>query len=116
MKVPTLSAPAQGYAVLTGAGTIAVIVLWSFFRKQAKDAAGAISDINEGTPYAGAGVAGTLGNVTDQASGGLLSGIGEWIGGKLADVFQPYDPNAPQPETRKNAVADQFYNQGILSQ
>lgn len=114
MKFPTLSASAQGYAVLIGAGTIAVIVLFSYFRKQAKDAADALGDINEGTPYAGAGVVGTIGNVTDQASGGVLSGIGEWIGGKLADIFQPYDPNAPQPETRKRAVADQFYNQGIL--
>lgn len=43
--------------------------------------------------YQGAGVVGTVGAATDIASGGVFSRIGEWIGGKAADVFIP-DPLA----------------------
>ena len=40
----------------------------------------AIASINEDTPFEGAGVVGTLGNVTNQASGGILANIGSEIG------------------------------------
>lgn len=61
-----------------------------YFGKQAKEAvvAGvkAVGEVNKGTPYEGAGVVGTLGNVTNQVSGGFFERIGSSIGGALADL------------------------------
>ena len=48
-------------------------------RKQVADAAEAVSNINEGTPFEGFGVVGTLGNATDNLSGGFFSRIGNAI-------------------------------------
>lgn len=46
----------------------------------------AVADINQGTPFENTGVIGTLGNVTNQASGGLFARIGSAIGGAAADI------------------------------
>lgn len=43
--------------------------------------------ITRGTPYQGAGIAGTLGAATNAASGGILERTGSAIGGWLYDVF-----------------------------
>ncbi len=56
-------------------------------RKQAAAAVQAVSDVNVGTPFEGTGVVGTLGNVTDKASGGLLSDAGSAIGLFFSDLF-----------------------------
>lgn len=89
------SGPA-GYAIVLGVGGLVVWLLWN----KAKAAGQAVLNVNQGTPYAGAGVVGTLGNLTNQASGGVLSSLGEAIGGKLFDWFGPsYDPNAAAPDT-----------------
>jgi len=109
MKFPALSANAQGYAVLLGVGALVAVGLFLFAKKQVKDAAAAIANVNAGTPYEGAGVVGTLGNAADQASGGVLSSIGEAIGGWFFDVTHPAEPS-----TRKEAVADNYYDQGVL--
>lgn len=37
------------------------------------------------TAYQGAGIAGTLGAATNSVSGGALSSVGEYIGGKIFD-------------------------------
>lgn len=39
-----------------------------------------IADINKDTPFENTGIVGTLGNVTDKASGGILSKAGSAIG------------------------------------
>jgi len=61
-----------------------------YFSKQAKDAViatgKAVADVNKGTSYEGAGVVGTLGNVSNELSGGFFERIGSAIGGKLADI------------------------------
>lgn len=38
------------------------------------------------TAYQGAGVIGTIGAATNAASGGFLASLGEWLGGKAADL------------------------------
>lgn len=43
--------------------------------------------------YQNAGVVGTLAATANSVSGGSLASFGSWIGGKLADAFQPYSPN-----------------------
>ncbi len=65
----------------------AVVALTYFFRQQAADAVAAVAEINEGTPYEGAGALGTLGNVTDKASGGVLSRVGSGIGLFFSDLL-----------------------------
>lgn len=69
------------------AGIAGVIILLG---KQAtaavKAGASAVANVNKGTSYEGAGVVGTLGNATNQLSGGFLERIGSGIGGALADL------------------------------
>ncbi len=43
------------------------------------------TNFNKGTPYEGTGAVGTLGNVADQLSGGVLSATGSAIGTTLYD-------------------------------
>jgi hypothetical protein len=98
-------------AGMIGAGVLVVGALIYFFGKRAAavvtDAVDAIGKVNEGTPYEGAGVVGTLGNLTNQISGGSLQSFGEWIGGKAYELFnKPYDPNVPNtPQLRRAATA-----------
>ena len=103
------------FLILAAAGAF-IAVAW-FLKKQVKDAASAVANINEGTPYANTGVVGTVGHGFDAASGGLLSDAGSWIGGKLYDwTHDDYDPNAPTTsqgvdlQTRKQAVSDGFWS------
>lgn len=42
---------------------------------------------NPVTAYQGAGVAGTLGAAANSVSGGTLASFGDWIGGKVYDLF-----------------------------
>ncbi len=116
MKGLKLSGNAQQLAILIGAGAVAFIAITWFLRKQVTDAASAVANVNEGTPYAGTGVVGTVGHGFDTVSGGLLSDVGSWIGGKVYDwTHDEYDPNAPvtsngtQLQTRKQAVSDGFW-------
>lgn len=46
-----------------------------------------IARFNEGTEFEDTGVIGALGNVTDQASGGILSAIGSSIGEFFSGSF-----------------------------
>lgn len=115
-----LSGPA-GWALVIG---VAGVVVWLLHDKLKKDLgeaaslAGGIATGNNaltaGTAYEGTGIAGTAGAAANAASGGLFESIGSWIGGKLADITDTYDPNAPTLQTRKQAVGDNFYDQGIL--
>lgn len=63
-----------------------IFVLGYLAKKQVAATADAISRVNEGTPYEGTGVIGTLGNITNQASGGYLQRFGEYLGGLAADL------------------------------
>lgn len=116
IKVPTLNAP-EGLALLIGVGVVAFIGLTLFLKKQAAAAISGIEHVNDGTPYAGAGVVGTLGNVANQVSGGTLADLGENLGGWLYGIFgQDYNPNASTPDlqTRKQAVTDNTADTGIF--
>lgn len=92
-------AKADPVKLALGAG-IVLGVVYLLGRQLAKDAAGAvgaaadaISRVNEGTPYEGTGIVGTIGNATNQASGGVLAEIGGWIGRTIYDLTHPeYKP------------------------
>ena len=85
-----LKGPA-GWAVVIGVGGLVVWLLWN----KAKQAGQAVLNVNRGTPYAGAGVVGTLGNATNQVLGGAPQSFGEWLGGSIYDLTHAaYDPNA----------------------
>lgn len=80
-----------GWLLLIGASGLVVYLLY----RAGKRAITAVANVNQGTPYQGAGVVGTLGNLTNQASGGTLASLGSWLGGKAYDfVNGSYDPNA----------------------
>jgi len=68
-----------GVVVVGGVGLLVYKLISGGFK--------AVADINKGTPYEGAGVAGTLGNVTNQVLGGAPQTIGEAIGGGLYSIF-----------------------------
>lgn len=80
-----------GWAIAISA--VAIAIWW--LGRQAKGAvvegvkstAHAVNTINEGTAYDGFGVVGTLGHGVDAISGGTFSSAGEWLGGKLYDLF-----------------------------
>jgi hypothetical protein len=76
--------------------------------------------ITEGTPYEGGGVVGTVGAATDKASGGLLSTIGGWIGGKIADATEDKQTDTFYtvvfPDGSRHAVAaDTVSGAGVFS-
>lgn len=80
-----------GWALAIGVGGLVVYLLWNKVAAAGK----AVANVNKGTPYAGAGVVGTVGNLTNQVSGGTLASLGDWIGGSLYDLtHSAYDPNA----------------------
>lgn len=125
-----LTGPA-GWALVIGVGGLVLYILHDKLKKDVGDAAagaaGYITGDNaitqnqhdySGEPvdaYQGKGVAGTLGAAANSASGGAFASWGEALGGWLADLTMPYDPNAPRTlQTRKQAVGDQFYNRGVL--
>jgi hypothetical protein len=104
MKINT----GTGWALAIGAGGLVLYFLWDKLTAAGK----AALNVNQGTPYAGAGVVGTLGNATDQVSGGVLSTLGGWIGGSVYDlVHGSYDPNAVtadknSPPTNASTIAN----------
>lgn len=67
-------------ATIIVVGTVSVIVVGAILKQQAAQAVDAIANINEDTPFEGFGVVGTAGNLTNQASGGILANIGSEIG------------------------------------
>ncbi len=84
-----------GWALAIGVGGLVVYLLWNKVAAAGK----AALNINQGTPYAGAGAIGTLGNITNQASGGVLASLGSWIGGTAYNwTHSAYDPNASTPD------------------
>lgn len=64
-----------------------VVFVGFLLRNQAAAAVEAVANVNEGTPFEGAGVVGTLGNAANTASGGLLADIGSGIGLFFSDIF-----------------------------
>ena len=64
--------------ILIASGVI--VVLGFLARKQLGVVGAAIANPNEGTPFEDTGIVGTLGNITDQASGGIFGRIGSAIG------------------------------------
>ena len=88
---------------IAAAGAVAVVayVLKQYGKAAAEAVGGAVSGnnaITRGTPYQGAGVAGTVGAATNAASGGALQRAGESLGEWLYGVFgDKYDPNAATP-------------------
>lgn len=123
MKLPKLAANTDS-AIFLAVGAVVAIGIFLFLKKQLGEAASAAGGlvsgnnaITEGTVYAGGGVLGTVGAATNSASGGVLESIGDSLGSWWYDVVNgEYDPNAPTaPQSRKQAVGDQFYNQGVLT-
>jgi len=123
MKFPNIKGDAYGYAAL---GLVGLAIVW-FVTKQARDAAGAVGSgiatatmgtvgtifntdanagLNSGTPYAGTGPVGSLGDATNVVLGGAPQSVGEMLGGWLADTFGPqYDPNAPATPLTQAQIA-----------
>ena len=84
------------FAVIGIAG--AILLLGKQAKQAVVDTANAVKEVNKGTAYEGAGVVGTLGNVTNQASGGFFERIGSKIGGALADIADARRTKiAPEP-------------------
>lgn len=54
--------------------------------------------------YQNAGVIGTLAATANTVSGGTLNAFGNWIGGKLADVFQPSSSNGGSIPTASSSI------------
>lgn len=83
-----------------GVGLVVTLVYF-LARKTAGDAAQGVGGIitgnnaaTRGTAYEGAGVVGTVAGSIDKASGGVLSSIGESLGGWFYDVtHKDYDPS-----------------------
>lgn len=79
-----------------------------YFGRQAKQAvmAGvkAVADVNKDTAYEGAGVVGTLGNVSNQVSGGFFERVGSSIGGAIYDATHPTPPQPSGYTPRSVAV------------
>ena len=109
-------------ALAIGASII-VGVLYLVGRKaigEAVDAAAGIvsgnNALTKGTPYAGAGLPGTVGAIVNDASGGLFQSIGESLGSWIFDVTHPadYDPStglksAPKTVTDGARKTDQLW-------
>ena len=76
--------------ILIGVSAVALVVVYLVVKKTGQ----AVLNVNAGTPYAGAGAVGTLGNATNSILGGAPQSFGEWLSGKVADITMPYDPNA----------------------
>jgi hypothetical protein len=102
MNAPAVLKTKEGQWVVLGIG--AALVVYFLVRQTIKagkavvdTAGGALSGKNaltQGTPYYGSGVAGTLGAGANVVSGGVLESIGDWLGGKAADLHD-YLSGAP---------------------
>lgn len=101
------------------AGAVALAVVYFVGKKvltgAASAAGGVVSGNNAltaGTPYAGAGVAGTLGAAANSASGGVLSNIGGTLGDWLYNTFHPASATAQaaQGTSRQQVVTGNYVN------
>jgi hypothetical protein len=102
-----MSAPANILKTKEGqwlaVGLVAAVVVYVLAKRTLKAAGGVLSGNNAltaGTPYQGTGLAGTLGAGANVVSGGALQSLGEWLGGKAADLhdyFTGSDPTASTP-------------------
>lgn len=113
---------AVGGPIGVAIAVIGVAGVLIYFGKQAKEAvkAGvdAVSNVNKGTSYEGAGVVGTLGNVTNQLSGGFFERLGSSIGGALADAKDalsrrtetPPKPTTFTPRATAVSAEQQWYS------
>lgn len=54
-------------------------------------------------------VIGTLGAAANSVSGGVLASIGEWLGGAVANITMPYDPNSPASGVNRTQVVTPNY-------
>jgi hypothetical protein len=73
---------------------VGIVVLYFIAKKTVTAAAGAVGGVvsgnnalTSGTPYAGAGILGTLGAAFNSASGGALQSAGESLGSGLFSLF-----------------------------
>ncbi len=57
------------------------------FKRQVSAAIDVVGEFNEDTPFENGGVVGTLGNVANEASGGILSDLGSAIGTFFSGSF-----------------------------
>jgi len=94
---------AVGGPIGVGIAVLGIAGVLIYFGKQAKEAViatgKAVAEVNKGTVYEGAGVVGTLGNATNQLSGGFFERIGSAIGGKLADIADGRRTKTANPST-----------------
>jgi hypothetical protein len=110
--------------IVIGAGVlVAGLVLMNILPKLVKGAGGLVSgnnaltqnaknaDGSAQTAYQGAGIPGTLGAATNLATGGVLSSIGDWLGGGLYDAFHG-DPMSMPIAPPSTAAAIDKYTQG----
>lgn len=67
--------------------SIVLVVVYLIGRRAVTDTADAIANINAGTPYAGGGAVGTLGNIVNRATGGVPQAIGEGISSWFSPPF-----------------------------
>ena len=99
-------------ALLIGVGALAFVGLFLFLKKQGAAAVAAVANVNAGTPYAGSGAVGTLGNAANSVSGGVLADLGSWLGGAVysATHSDPTTSSSGTPlQTNKQAVGDNFF-------
>lgn len=87
-------------------GAVAVIVLYLFFKKEAAQAIAAVGQAVNPTSDKNLAYSGV------NAVGSAVSGQSDWtLGGWLYDATHPTQYVG---DTRKTAVADNFWNQGVL--
>ncbi|MGH7168695.1 MAG: hypothetical protein ACRELG_00260 [Gemmataceae bacterium] len=95
MNLPALKMPKLGGndATMLALGIVALVVVYYIGKQLLTGAANVVGGvatgnnaITAGTPYAGAGVLGTLGAATNDVSGGVLGNIGGWLGDEAANV------------------------------
>ena len=76
-------------------GLVAIVIVYQLIKKAGAAAIDAAANVNAGTPYAGYGLPGTLGNAANQLSGGWLADQGTQLGAWLDSVINPTPSPAP---------------------
>jgi hypothetical protein len=117
----------EGQWVVLG---LVVVGVAYFLVRQSIKAAGAVANaaggvlsgnnaLTQGTPYQGAGIAGTLGAGANVVSGGVLESIGDWLGGKAADVHDYFsgasDPTASTPASSTGGATQAANRDQVVS-
>lgn len=77
---------AIGVALVAGVGYLLLRQLGKDAGKAVGKGVDAIANVNEGTPYEGTGVVGTLGHATNVVTGNWLDNLGGWIGRGIYDI------------------------------